>query len=61
MDNFDKTKKWVVETLPDATLVFKKSQKKIYTPFISMVVLSTKTQIYITEKWLKKKYSGHAE
>ena len=26
-------------------------QKMLYTPFISMVVLTTKTQIYITEKW----------
>ena len=26
-------------------------QNMMYTPFISMVVMTTKTQIYITEKW----------
>ena len=55
MDNLDVFFKCVVVDLPNAT-------RMIYTPFISMVVLTTKTRIYIKEKWLtKKNYSGHAE
>ena len=47
MDNFDE-KKWA--DLPD-TCISK----------ISMIVLATKIQSYITKKWFKQKnYSGHA-
>ena len=41
--------KWVAVELPDATLVFKYD---IYTPFISMVVMTTKTPIYITDNFI---------
>ena len=36
-------------------------QNMIYTPFISMVVLTTKTQHYRKMFFTKKNYSGHAE
>ena len=46
----EKEKNWVVADLPDSC-----TQNMIYTlysdtPFISIVILTTKTQIYITEK-----------
>ena len=55
MDNFDK-KKWVVVDLPDPL------QNMIYTPFISMVGMTTKTQITLQKNaFNKKNNSGHAE
>jgi len=36
-------------------------QNMIYTPFISKVVLPTKTQIYITENCFNKMVFWHAE
>ena len=44
MDN-KKKKNWVVIDLPDTCI-----ENLIYTPYIYMVVLTTNTQIYITEK-----------